>query len=64
MALDLLSAPAMSSEDERLFSHAKLTVTSQRHGMKARTLEMLQMVKAWDRSGIFKDVPQVSIFFV
>lgn len=51
MAIDVLSIPAMSTECERVFSQAKLTMTSQRHRIKASTFEMLQCLKNWLRDG-------------
>jgi hypothetical protein len=56
MALDLLSIPAMASDVERLFSAAKLTLTDQRGAMYAETLELLQLLKSWNRSSIFSRV--------
>lgn len=45
MAIDVLSVPAMSAECERVFSQGKLTITSQRHGMKGATLDVLLCLK-------------------
>jgi hypothetical protein len=56
MARDLLSIPAMAADVERLFSAAKLTLTDQRGRMYAETLELLQLLKSWNRSRIFRRV--------
>jgi hypothetical protein len=47
MALDLLSAPAMSADNERLFSAAKLTVTDLRTRLRSNTIEALLCLKSW-----------------
>jgi len=52
LALDILAIPAMASDCERSFSLAKLTITSQRHRLQASTVEMLQLMKNWLRSGV------------
>ncbi len=46
-ALDLLSIPAMSAELERVFSSAKLTVTSVRNALSDETLEVLEILRYW-----------------
>jgi len=51
LALDVLAIPAMSADCERAFSNAKFTVTSQRHATDAKTVEELQLMKNWLRSG-------------
>lgn len=51
MAIDVLSIPAMSAACERVFSQGKLTITSQRHCMRAATLELLLCLKDWLRNG-------------
>jgi hAT family C-terminal dimerisation region len=50
MALDFFSVPAMSAECERIFSLAKMTLTSQRQSMTDATLEALICLKAWGSS--------------
>ena len=55
MAIDIYSVPAMSSEPERVFSKAKHTVSEQRNGLKAETIEMLECLKSWFRLGIFTE---------
>lgn len=47
MALDLLSAPAMSADCERLFSSAKLTVTDLRTRLSPQSVEALLCLKSW-----------------
>ena len=46
MAIDLFSVPAMSAECERVFSQAKLVITSQRHHLNAETLEAILCLEA------------------
>ena len=53
MAMDLLSIPSMSSENERSFSQAKLVMTSQRQRLHHTTLEKLVLLKAWNKDGLF-----------
>jgi hypothetical protein len=52
MAFDLFSIPAMSSECERAFSHAKKLITDNRHSLNVDTIEADQCLKSWLRSGI------------
>ena len=52
MAIDILSIPAMSDEPERVFSGARRTVLWDRGQMEAETLEMVECLKHWKRSGI------------
>ena len=56
MAIDLLSIPSMSSENERSFSQAKLVMTSQRQRLHHTTLEKLVLLKAWNKDGLFNGV--------
>jgi hypothetical protein len=51
-ALDLLAIPAMSADCERAFSLAKLAVTSQRHSLRASTIEKIQLLKNWITAGV------------
>lgn len=53
MAMDLLSIPPMSSENERSFSRAKLVITSQRHRLNHSTVNKLLCLKAWNAEGDF-----------
>ncbi|KAG7403743.1 hypothetical protein Forpe1208_v016273 [Fusarium oxysporum f. sp. rapae] len=50
MAIDILLIAPMSTETERLFSKAKLTVTDQRGSMNVETLNLLEFLRSWDRS--------------
>jgi hypothetical protein len=52
MAIDILSIPAMSDELERVFSGARCTVSWDRGQMEAETLEKVECLKHWKRSGI------------
>jgi hypothetical protein len=45
--LDLLSIPAMSAELERVFSHAKLTITPRRSSLAPGTVEKLELLRHW-----------------
>jgi hypothetical protein len=49
MALDLLSAPAMSVDYKRLFSAAKLTVTDLRTRLSSDSVEALLCLKSWQQ---------------
>ena len=51
MALDILSIPAMAADCERVFSLAKLTITSQQHSMSSDTAEQAECLKNWLRRG-------------
>ena len=55
MAIDIYSIPAMSSETERVFSGAKLTVSDQRNVLKGERIELLEYLKSWFRLGIFTE---------
>jgi hAT family dimerisation domain. len=55
MALDVLSIPAMSDEPERVFSGARRTISWDRAQMSAETLENVECLKHWKRSGILKE---------
>jgi hypothetical protein len=63
MAIDILSIPPMSSETERLFSKAKLTVTDQRGSMNIETLNLLECLRSWDGSALIAQ-SDVSFFRV
>lgn len=47
MGLDMVSIPAMSSECERVFSQAKLFLTSQRGALKVDIIEATQCLRMW-----------------
>jgi hypothetical protein len=57
MAMDLFSAPAMSSECERVFSQAKKLVTDERNRLAADTIEACECQKNWLRHGIIRCKP-------
>jgi hypothetical protein len=56
MALDILSIPAMSDEPERVFSGARRTVSWERAQMEPETLEKVECLKHWKRSGILNQI--------
>jgi hypothetical protein len=47
MAFNLLTIPAMSSECERVFSSAKLTVGLKRQSLEDNTINMVECLKHW-----------------
>jgi hypothetical protein len=47
MALDILLIPSMSTDPERLFSGAKITVSDRRNRLGIYTLEALECLKSW-----------------
>jgi hypothetical protein len=55
MALDILSIPAMSDEPERVFSGARRTVSWERSQINVQTLEHIECLKHWKRSGILNE---------
>ncbi|KAJ2972747.1 hypothetical protein NQ176_g6977 [Zarea fungicola] len=57
MAVDVLSAPAMSAEPERVFSGARRTISWDRCQLGSRTIERGECMKSWIKSGITKGVP-------
>jgi hypothetical protein len=50
--MDILSILAMSDEPKRVFSGACRTVLWGRAQMEPKTLEMVECLKHWKRSGI------------
>jgi hAT family protein len=52
MAIDILSIPAMSDEPERVFSGARRTVSWERGQLGTETIEMIECLKHWKKSGI------------
>lgn len=52
MAIDILSIPAMSAEAERVFSGARRTISWDRAKLNAETIEKIESLKHWKRSGI------------
>lgn len=55
MAYDFLSIPAMSSDCERLFSGAKLTITPQRNRIKANIIEAIEVMNTWLQRDVTKE---------
>lgn len=51
-AIDVFSIPPMSAEPERLFSGGRRTVSWARCRLSARTIEMLECVKHWIKTGL------------
>jgi hypothetical protein len=47
MALDFLSAPAASTDVERLFSHGGLVVSKHRHSLKAESIRASTVLQSW-----------------
>jgi hypothetical protein len=56
MALDILSIPAMSDEAERVFSGARHTISWERAQMEPSTIEMVECIKHWKKSGILNQI--------
>ena len=53
LAVDINSVPPMSSEPERVFSSAKHTITDQRCSLNIDSIEFLECLKSWFRTGMF-----------
>lgn len=47
MAIDILSAPAMSAEAERVFSRARRTITFDREKLKGESVSQKECLKSW-----------------
>jgi hypothetical protein len=47
MAVDHLSIPPASTECERCFSLAKLTISTQRHSLKENTVSQIESYRSW-----------------
>jgi hypothetical protein len=45
--LDILSIPAMSSDPERAFSAAKITLTDRRNKLSIEMIKYLECLKSW-----------------
>jgi hypothetical protein len=56
MAIDILSIPAMSDEPERVFSGARRTISWERAQMEPPTIEMVECIKHWKKSGILTQI--------
>jgi hypothetical protein len=52
MAIDILSILAMIDELERVFSGARRTVSWKRGQLGTETIEMIECLKHWKKSGI------------
>jgi hypothetical protein len=52
MAIDVLSAPAMSAESERVFSLKRRTVEWHRSRLHGDTVERLECQKSWIKQGL------------
>ena len=52
MAINILSIPAMSADPERVFSGARRTISWDRMLLGATTIEKVEYLKSWIRSGI------------
>jgi len=55
LAIDVLSAPAMSAESERVFSGARRTIPWTRAKLSAPVIEALECLKHWQRSGLVNE---------
>ena len=62
MAIDILSIAPMSTETERLFAKAKLTVTDQRGSMNSETLNLFECLRSWDKSALIIPSAVSSVF--
>ena len=47
MAIDILSIPVMSSDPERAFSAAKITLTNRRNKLSMEMIKCLECLKSW-----------------
>jgi hypothetical protein len=56
MALEILSIPAMSTEPERVFSGAKITISDRRCRLGDDIIEALECCKSWEREGLISGV--------
>lgn len=56
MAIDLFSIPGMSSECERVFSHAKKMIRDERHNLKPPIIEACQCQGNWLRNEIIPTI--------
>jgi hypothetical protein len=51
MAIDILLIPPISDEPERVFSGARRTVSWDRGQTEAETIELMECLRHWKRSG-------------
>ncbi|KAL1581666.1 hypothetical protein WHR41_09652 [Cladosporium halotolerans] len=54
-ALDVLSAPSMSAESERVFSGARRTISWSRTQLSSPIIEALECLKHWQVTGVVED---------
>jgi hypothetical protein len=52
MAIDTLSAVAMSAESERVFSAARRTIPWTRARLEGATIEQIECLKHWQKAGV------------
>lgn len=55
MAIDILSAPSISAESERVFSLTRRTISWDRARLNCSTVEQLECQKSWIKSGLVMD---------
>ena len=55
MAIDVLSAMAMSAELERVFSAARRTILWTRARLNSKTIEQLECLKHWQKAGLISE---------
>jgi hypothetical protein len=57
MAVDILSAPAMSAKPEHVFSGARRTISWDRCQLGSGTIEKGEYMKSWIKSSITQGIP-------
>lgn len=60
MAIDILSAPSMSAESERVFPLTRRTISWDRTRLSCNTIEQLECQKSWIKSGLIMDYFEVN----
>jgi hypothetical protein len=55
MAIDTLSAVAMSAESERVFSAARRTIPWTRARLESKLIEQIECLKHWQKSGLISE---------
>lgn len=61
MAIDVLSAPAMSSSSERVYSGAKRTISVDRSLLSSIHTKQLETQKQWKISGLLEDSDNIGL---
>ena len=61
MAINVLSAPAMSSSSERVFSGTKRTISVDRSSLSSIHIKQLETQKQWKVSGLLEDGGSVDL---